>query len=132
MFMVLPGLGLAGAVSMLQRRRYAMSVAAACCMMIPVLGPCFGLTLPIGIWVLVLLRRQQIQEAFAGTPEQSQSPNEYDNADDAIAAASTLDRNGEWDAAIALYRSAAARWPEQANYIDNCIKEIAKKQAATM
>lgn len=129
MFMVLPALGLAGAVSMLQRRRYGMSLAAACGMMIPLLGPCFGLTLPVGIWTIVLLRRQAIRESFARPHERSQDG--YDNADDALAAVSKLDRNGDWDAAISLYRLAADRWPEHTTYIDNCINDIMKKQTAT-
>lgn len=128
MFMVLPALGLAGAVSMLKRQRFGLCVAAACGMMVPILGPCFGLTLPLGIWAIVLLRRRSIRESFV-TIETSQG--QYDNADDAIAAASKLDQHGDWDAAIALYRVAADRWPEHAAYIDNCIKDIAKKQTTT-
>jgi len=128
MFMVLPGLGLAGSVAMLKRRRYALSVTGACCMMIPVLGPCFGLTFPVGIWALVLLRRQSIRESFA--PSLERSFNDYDNADDVLAAASKLDRNGDWGAAIELYRLAGDRWPEHATYIENCIKDISKKQTA--
>ncbi len=129
MFMVLPGLGLAGAVSMLQRKRYALSLIGACSMMIPLVGPCFGLTIPVGIWALVLLRRQSIRESFAKSVERS--PDGYDDPDDAIAAASRLDRNGDWDAAVALYRSAASRWPDHADYAERCIEEIAEKQAAT-
>jgi len=128
MFMVLPGLGLAGAVSILQRKRYGLCIAAACGMMVPLLGPCFGLTLPLGIWAIVLLRRRPIRESFVPTAEQS--PSEFGNADDAIAAASKLDRNGHWDGAIALYRLAADRWPEHATYIENCIEDITKKQTA--
>jgi hypothetical protein len=126
MFMVLPGLGLAGAVSMLQRKRYGLCLAAACGMMVPLLGPCFGLTLPVGIWAVILLRRHLIRESFVRSLERCQ--NEFNNADDALAAASKLDRNGDWDAAIALYRFAADRWPEHATYADNCIKEISKNQ----
>lgn len=111
---------------MLQRRRYGLALAGACCMTIPVLGPCFGLTLPLGIWTLVLLRRKSVHDAFF--PSFYESPGDYSNPDDTLAAASALDRNGDWDAAIALYRFAAARWPEHATYISNCIDDIAKKQ----
>jgi hypothetical protein len=55
------------------------------------------------------------------------SPDDYHDPDDAIAAASRLDSLGDWDAAIALYRSAAKRWPEHANYIGNCIDAITEK-----
>ena len=71
MFMVFPTLGLAGAVSMLTRRRYGLCVASACGMMVPILGPCFGITLPLGIWAFVLLRRRPIRESFV-IIEQSQ------------------------------------------------------------
>src|SRR5262245_38238383 len=70
-FMILPALGLAGAVSMLQRKRYALSLAAACSLMVPVLGPCFGLTLPLGIWIVVLLRRPSIRQAFVSATARS-------------------------------------------------------------
>ena len=60
----------------------------------------------------------------------ARSPNDYDDPDDAMAAASRLETLGDWDAAIALYRSAADRWPEHSDYIQNCIEEIVRKQAA--
>lgn len=128
MFIILPGLGLAGAVSMLKRKRYPLSLIGASCMVVPLVGPCFGLTLPVGIWAIVLLRNQRIRDSFA--PSLERSPHGYDNADDALAAASGLGAKGDWEDAVALYRSAAARWPEHANYIENCIHEIAKIQAA--
>ena len=58
------------------------------------------------------------------------SPDDYHDPEDAIAAASRLDSLGDWDAAIALYRSAAERWPEHAKYIENCINDIIEKKAS--
>jgi hypothetical protein len=58
------------------------------------------------------------------------TPIDYTDPDDALAAASDLDSLGEWDAAISLYRSVAGRWPEHSKYIDQCVADIAHKQAA--
>jgi hypothetical protein len=55
-------------------------------------------------------------------------PQEYTNADDALAAASKLDMLGDWDEAIALYQSAASRWPEHALYVIECINSINRKR----
>jgi hypothetical protein len=59
----------------------------------------------------------------------SRSCNDYDRPDDAIAAATRFDRLGDWDAAIDLYRHAAQRWPEHAEYIQHCIDRVAEKQS---
>jgi hypothetical protein len=37
--------------------------------------------------------------------------------------------HGDWDEAIALYQSAAERWPEHVGYINECIKVINGKKA---
>jgi hypothetical protein len=66
-------------------------------------------------------------------PKQSlieRTPDDYTDPDDALAAASRLDSLGDWDAAVALYRSVAARWPEHSIYADNCISEVTQKQSA--
>jgi hypothetical protein len=54
---------------------------------------------------------------------------DYDNADDALAAASQLDHLGEWRAAALLYQHAAARWPEHRPYVVQCLARIWQKQA---
>jgi hypothetical protein len=54
---------------------------------------------------------------------------DYDNPDDAIEAASRLDMNGDWTASIDLYCYAARRWPEHTEYIQQCMKRVAEKQA---
>lgn len=58
------------------------------------------------------------------------APADYDDADDAMAAASRLDSLGDWDAALSLYRSVAERWPEHSTYVTNCIADITQKQSA--
>lgn len=54
---------------------------------------------------------------------------EFACADDAVGAATALDRKGDWDAAIEIYRLTARRWPAHARYAQNCIKQIADKQS---
>jgi hypothetical protein len=56
-------------------------------------------------------------------------PHEFPSGEDAIAAASMLDSGGDWDAALAIYRTTALRWPEYAEYIDKCEAEIEKRRA---
>lgn len=53
----------------------------------------------------------------------------YDNPDDAIAAASRLDLQGDWSASIELYRHAAERWPEYRQYVQHCIDRVTEKQS---
>ena len=54
---------------------------------------------------------------------------DYDNPDDALAAAARLDLHGDWAASIDLYRLAAQRWPRHAEYIDRCINRIVEKRS---
>ena len=56
------------------------------------------------------------------------SPDEYDNAEDAMAAASKLDALGNWDAAAAIYEDVAERWPDHAAYIQECLNTIQEKR----
>lgn len=58
-------------------------------------------------------------------------PQQPGNADDAIDAASKVDKMGDWDAAIAAYRNVADRWPEHATYAANCIADVQRKIDAT-
>jgi hypothetical protein len=54
---------------------------------------------------------------------------DYDNADDAISAASRLDTRGDWDESIDLYRRASQRWPEHSEYIQSSIDRVIEKQS---
>jgi hypothetical protein len=78
-------------------------------------GPCSAL-----IWLLVRPRTKLVER-----PNQ-----DYENADDALAAASQLDMLGDWDEAIALYQYVATRWPAHGEYINACVNTIYDKKAA--
>jgi len=56
---------------------------------------------------------------------------DINNADDAFAAASELDTNGNWRASINAFRIAAERWPEHTDQIENCIAGVQRKIDAT-
>lgn len=126
---VAPALGLYGAISTLRRERYPMSVVGATCMAIPLIGPWCGLTFPIGIWSLVLLRRKQVREAFASRA--ACAPETVEGLEDTMTLAAQMERNGDWDTAIELYGQVASEWPEHATYANNSIDAIRRKQAAS-
>jgi hypothetical protein len=128
--MLAPALGWAGAWSMLKRRRYRLAVIGAWSLMVPLFGPWFGLTFPLGIWLVVLLRRDSIRGAFL--PSLERDPEAFSDPEEAIAAATKLDSMGDWDDAIAIYRRVASRWPEHASYAENCISAINRKQVAAL
>ena len=54
-----------GATRMMAVRGYGVSLTASILSMLPCAGPCCGLTLPIGIWTLVVLSRSDVKAAFA-------------------------------------------------------------------
>ena len=101
----------AWAVSDAQKRGKSGALIAVLCLLF---GPLSAL-----VWLLVRPARTDLDRV----------PDDYNTADDALAGAARLDQLGEWDAAIALYASAAQRWPEQQDYIAACVKEIEEKQA---
>ena len=49
------------------------------------------------------------------------------NADDAIDAASRMEKRGDWGDAIQAYKDIANRWSEHATYAANCIAAIQRK-----
>jgi hypothetical protein len=53
-----------GAVAMIRRRHIAHAWAGAICSLVPICGPCIGLSIPFGIWAMVLLRRPSVRAAF--------------------------------------------------------------------
>lgn len=59
----------------------------------------------------------------------TRSPETYDDPEEALSAASRLDRLGDWDAAYKLYASIAKRWPENEEYVGNCLRELDAKLA---
>ena len=74
---------------------------------------------PRSKWVLFRLKWMVLHRSF----------DDYDNPDDAIAAARKLDWRGDWTASINLYRRIAERWPEQAEYMQQCIDGVAEKRS---
>ena len=54
---------------------------------------------------------------------------EYANPEEVMAAAFQHDRDGNWDAAVAIYAEVARRWPEHAAYARGRITEIEEKRS---
>ena len=98
-------------------------------MAIPLLGPWCGLTMPIGIWLLILLRREDVRGSF----EQAKAElvTNPASAEEAITTAGRLEKQGEWEAAIGVYNVVAARWPEHATYAENCIASLRQRLSGT-
>lgn len=53
-----------GAFSMVRRGSYVWAVATSCLAMVPILGPCYVLAIPLGIWAFLLLRQPGVRESF--------------------------------------------------------------------
>ena len=123
---IAPFLGILGAASTLERKRYPLALVGAVCMSVPVFGPWCGFTMPFGIWAVVLLLDPTIKESFE-TDTVGGIANESELSDDVLAHAARLDQNGDWEQAIEIFRDAAKRWPEHAEYAQNCIREIRSK-----
>lgn len=56
--------GLIGSIRMLQMKTYGLAMVAAVLTLIPCVGPCCCLGLPIGIWSLVVLSNTQVRQQF--------------------------------------------------------------------
>lgn len=54
---------------------------------------------------------------------------DHNDPEEVLAHASQLDKQGRWEEAIDVYRSAALKWPQQATYIRNCITAIEEKKS---
>jgi hypothetical protein len=55
---------LIGAISMLRRRPRWLALTGAWAAVIPLFGPCFLLTIPFGIWALVVLFQRDVVATF--------------------------------------------------------------------
>jgi hypothetical protein len=55
-----------GASKMKNLQSYGFAMAATVIAMIPCIGPCCILGLPIGIWALVILLKPEVKGAFQG------------------------------------------------------------------
>ena len=56
---------IAGSVCMILRKGYGVAVAGAIVSLVPLCGPCFGLSIPFAIWALILLLRPEVKSAFS-------------------------------------------------------------------
>ena len=54
----------AGTISMLRMRTKWLAWTACILALVPMFGPCMGLTIPLGIWALVILRRPEVDASF--------------------------------------------------------------------
>ena len=64
MLPVLSLITLIGSIQMLRLRTFPLCLTAAIASLVPVCGPCFGLSLPFGIWALVLLFNPDVKRRF--------------------------------------------------------------------
>jgi hypothetical protein len=53
-----------GASAILFRRGYTIAFLSCCFALMPVLGPCWLLGIPIGIWGILTLRRKDVRDSF--------------------------------------------------------------------
>lgn len=63
-------LTIAGSIAMLARRKIRVAWVGAIVSMIPFCGPCFGLSIPLAIWAMVLLQRPAVVAAFRANVKQ--------------------------------------------------------------
>jgi hypothetical protein len=54
------------ALQMKELRNWTMSVTASILAMIPCIGPCCLIGIPIGIWSLVVLMKPEVKAVFSG------------------------------------------------------------------
>lgn len=53
-----------GAFSMLRRGSYAWAVTVNCLALVPFMGPCYVLAIPVGVWGLFVLRQPTVKASF--------------------------------------------------------------------
>lgn len=73
---VVPCLALLGTIALLDRMRLGLARAGAVALMIPIYGVGFGLLFPLGIWILVLLNREDIRSSFGRAKVRPQNVND--------------------------------------------------------
>jgi hypothetical protein len=54
-----------GAFSMMRQGSYMWAMTVCILSMIPILGPCYFFGVPVGIWGILVLRRQDVRDSFA-------------------------------------------------------------------
>lgn len=55
-----------GALSMMRQGSYMWAMTVCILAVIPLLGPCYFLGVPIGVWGILVLMRPAVRESFAG------------------------------------------------------------------
>lgn len=65
LMLVANGFFIAGTVAMLRLRSKSLAWTACVIGLVPLFGPCMGLTIPLAIWCLVLLRRPGVGASFS-------------------------------------------------------------------
>jgi hypothetical protein len=75
LFLSIPsgGLMVAGGIAMLRMRWYGLAMTGAIAAMVPC-GPVWVASLPVGIWAMVVLRREDVMQAFAQNRSARQRP----------------------------------------------------------
>ena len=63
--------------------------------------------------------------------DEGETPKAPGDVDQAIDAAFKLETAGEWDAAIAAFQMVVDRWPENSEYVANCIADVKRKLDST-
>jgi hypothetical protein len=53
-----------GAFSMMRRGSYMWAMTTCILAMIPILGPCYIVAIPVGIWGVLVLRRAEVRNSF--------------------------------------------------------------------
>jgi hypothetical protein len=56
---------ISGAFSMLRQGSYLWAMTTCVLALVPILGPCYVIAIPFGIWGLIVLRRPAVRAAFA-------------------------------------------------------------------
>ena len=56
-----------GAFSMMRRDSYIWAMTVCILAVVPLLGPCYILAIPLGIWGIVVLSRPDVRESFRRT-----------------------------------------------------------------
>ncbi|WNG15099.1 hypothetical protein [Cystobacter fuscus] len=64
--LLLSGLTFFGALKMKNLENFGLSMAAAIIALLPCVGPCCCLGLPVGIWALVVINKPEVKSAFRG------------------------------------------------------------------
>ena len=62
-----------GALKLLKQEAWGLSLAAAILMVIPCLGPCCPIGIPVGIWAIVILVRNDVRVSMGQLPPETPS-----------------------------------------------------------